>query len=355
MTIRRGIISMVLLLGVFSCSLLGQESWQGRSEASRMHEWRQKLMKYPVGQGAIQLEKIGTFPSPGDENKGDYLWNAERMGGDRTGEIIVADKRACKIFVFSSAGRIEYKWGRRGQGPGEFQNPYSLAVNGKSLVISDTKNMMLSFFDFSGKFLRGLKMFKAYYDIALNQEGDLYAAPLRTTKEAPLIDVLDENGKLINSFGQPLQDAGEDWLLSNFLIIDLNEDGELLVAYQHHPVVNRYSKSGHLIGTFHINHNIMKDDDGYNQKRSIRDGILRVIYAIRAARDGFFVLHSYPRIEIMQFNYRGELINDYYFEEGYDSLFADLVVRTDNGHKVFYVLQTSPRNEIIALRPKQIP
>lgn len=355
MTIRRGIMSIVLLLGVFSCPLLGQEAWQHRSEASRMHEWRKTIRKYPVVKGAIQLEKIGAFPSLGDENKGDYLWNAERMSGNRTGEIIVADKRACKIFVFSSAGRIEYKWGRRGQGPGEFQNPYSLAANGKSLVISDTKNMMLSFFDFSGKFMRGINMFKAYYDIALNQEGDLYAAPLRTTKEAPLIDVLDENGRLVNSFGQPLQGAGEDWLLSNFVIIDLNEDSDLLVAYQHHPVVSRYSKSGRLIGTYHINHNIMKDDDGYNQKRSIRSGILRVIYAIRAARDGFFVLHSYPRIEIMEFNYRGELINDYYFEESYDSLFADLVVRTENGHKVFYVLQTSPRNEIIALRPKQIP
>lgn len=348
------IAAILLLLGVGSYSILGQEARQDRSESSQMRDWRQKIKKYPARQGAVQLEKVGFFPNKNDEDRGDFFWNVERIGEGGNGEIIVADKRACRIFFFSGAGQIERVLGKRGQGPGEFQNPYSLAGNDSFFVIGDTKNMMLSFFDSSGKYLRAIKMFKAYYDLALSQDGTLYAAPLRTIKEAPLIDVLDENGKLINSFGQPLQDTGEDWLLSNFIFIDLNEDGDLLVANQHHPIVRRYSKAGHLMSTYRIDHAIMKDDDIYNTKRAIRSGILKVIYALRASRDGFYVLHSYPRIEIMEHDYQGKLINDYYYEENYDSLFLDFIIRTENGSKIFYILQKSPRNEIIVLRPKGI-
>jgi hypothetical protein len=343
----------LLTIQLLASSMHAQQISSDREERKKIQEWQQKLKEFKIGEKANKLELIKSFPNERDESNGEYFWNAERMSKGQNGEIIVADKKACRVMAYDKSGMLKRIIGRRGQGPGEFQNPFSLSGNDKYLVVGDTKNMMLNFFDSSGVFLRTIKMFKAYYDIAINQEGLIYAAPLRSTKEAPLIDVLDENGRLINSFGQALQGNSENWLLPNFIIVDLNENGDLFIAYQHHPVVCRFSRSGQLESTIRIKHDVMREHEEYNLARSKNSGIIQVIYALRSTRNRFFVLHNYPRTEILEYDLQGELQNDYYYEGAYDSYYTDFIVMKEGEENVFYLLQKSPRNEISIFRPKR--
>lgn len=60
---------------------------------------------------------------------------------DRPGRrLFVADTQAHQIKVFDLEGNLLEVWGKRGDGPGEFNYPTHLALHGERLYVSDTLN-----------------------------------------------------------------------------------------------------------------------------------------------------------------------------------------------------------------------
>ena len=86
--------------------------------------------------GRIQLYKPDKFIVDGNEN------------------IYICDQQDCAIKVFNSDGRLIRSFGRKGQGPGEFQYFASLALlpNG-NLLVQDAKQARTSIFSLDGRFL----------------------------------------------------------------------------------------------------------------------------------------------------------------------------------------------------------
>jgi hypothetical protein len=72
---------------------------------------------------------------------------------DDQGEIYALDQRKAQINVFADDGRHLRSIGRRGQGPGEFQTPFFIALSPSAEVLVGEMGR-LSFFDRSGSFLR---------------------------------------------------------------------------------------------------------------------------------------------------------------------------------------------------------
>lgn len=79
--------------------------------------------------------------------------NAVSLAADNVGNVYVADMGEGAIRVLDSAGRLVRTIGRKGQGPAEFQDLYSLAWLGDTLVTLDPGNGRLGFFSREGRWL----------------------------------------------------------------------------------------------------------------------------------------------------------------------------------------------------------
>ena len=75
---------------------------------------------------------------------------------DQAGALYALDITACNIKKFDRTGKLVKVIGRKGQGPGEFQVPYLMAVSGKTLLVYDAMDRKLSRFDLDGKFIKSL-------------------------------------------------------------------------------------------------------------------------------------------------------------------------------------------------------
>lgn len=319
--------------------------------------WRSYLKKYPLSKDAIELELLYSFPSEDLLEKDIYLWGPTKIGGDISGNIFVSDQKWRHVFMFDSRGNFLKKIGREGQGPGEFMNPYCINLTKDFLIVSDTGTRKIQFFDRDGKYVKSIKVRKSYTEIVNDANGLIYASGLRMSKESPLIDVLDKDGHLLNSFGKARFGNETGWNVLNFLKLAVNSKGEIFAAYQHFPTVCKYSRKGELLVVYRIEQEIMKERERLNLD-SIREqkGIYYpVIYAIRIGRNGFYILYNYPRTHILEFDTNGKLLNDYYYVKSHDYRVEDFIVKeTGVNDKIFYMMQRGPdyRVSVFGIRNK---
>jgi len=329
------------------------------SKKELIRTWREWMKKFPLPQDAIELEVKKSFPSEDLAEKGIYLWRPLGMTSLSNGNIVVNDQKASQIFVFDSNGIFVRKIGRKGQGPAEFGNPYSLSATSNYIVVGDNGNMRIHFFDYQGNFVKSFKTFKAYLDIAASEEGMIFAAPMRVNPKSPLVDVLDENGEMLRSFGKArFGDNDSTWQIPNFIKISISDKDELFIAYKSFPLVCKYSKEGKLLAEYEIGNEVMKEKEKRNLNllnKGISQGLMNIIYSVYTAKDSFYLLSVFPRVEIFEYDENGKLRSHFFYEYTYknaDVYFNDFFVDENNIRKTFYLLKKMPENKIVILRPK---
>jgi sugar lactone lactonase YvrE len=77
---------------------------------------------------------------------------------------------------FSKDGKFIKAWGKRGSGPGEFNEPHSIAMDSKGRVfVADRKNNRIEIFDQDGKFIDQWKQFGRPSGIFISKDDTLYS------------------------------------------------------------------------------------------------------------------------------------------------------------------------------------
>ncbi len=137
------------------------------------------------------------------------------------GELFVADTLRDKIFVMDLQGHVLREFGRPGSGPGEFNFPTELVLQGSELLIVDAMNFRVQILDRQGRFLgqfgeRGADMGTLFRPkgIAVDSEGDIYLVD--ALLEA--VQVFGRNGTLLYTFGKTGGGPGEMQLPSGLWI-----------------------------------------------------------------------------------------------------------------------------------------
>jgi hypothetical protein len=97
------------------------------------------------------------------------------------GDIFVADGHGpgsnARIVKFSADGKFLKAWGKEGTGPGEFNNPHSLAMDSKGrLFVADRGNNRVQIFDQDGKFLEDWRQFGRPSGVFIDKHDVLYVA-----------------------------------------------------------------------------------------------------------------------------------------------------------------------------------
>jgi hypothetical protein len=129
------------------------------------------------------LMTLGHPGMPGDGP--DYFNRPSAVTVSPDGTIYVADGHGgdsnARIVKFSPDGKLIRTWGKKGSGPGEFNEPHGIALDSTGRVfVADRVNSRIQIFDPDGKFLAEWKQFGRPSAVFIDKDDVIYVADSQT-------------------------------------------------------------------------------------------------------------------------------------------------------------------------------
>jgi DNA-binding beta-propeller fold protein YncE len=145
-----------------------------------------------LGRMRIPGDDVGHFNQPTD------------VALDRDGNIYVTDGYGnSRVLKFDKYGNKLLGWGMKGTGPGQFDTPHTIVIDGDLVYVGDRENARIQIFDTNGRFLRQWKL--GYpYGLTLGPDHFLYMADA----VAGRILKIERDGKIVGVFTGPQPGQG---------------------------------------------------------------------------------------------------------------------------------------------------
>ncbi len=181
-----------------------------RPGATRGHQ----VYKFsPDGKLLMTLGKKGGAAEP------DYFYAPNDVVVAPNGDIFVSEGHGAgndRILKFTKDGTFLKSWGKRGTGPGEFDQPHALAFDSKGrLFVGDRNNNRIQIFDQDGRFLAEMKQFSRPSGIFIDRHDIIYVADSESMSVSRNHDGWKrgirmgslKDGKVIAFIPDPVEDA----------------------------------------------------------------------------------------------------------------------------------------------------
>jgi sugar lactone lactonase YvrE len=160
--------------------------------------------------------------------------------GDR---LLIADSQRHQIVVCGLHGEFISTFGHRGSGPGEFNFPTHISVDGqRRIYVTDAMNCRIQVFDADGHFLRaigsagdGPGCFSRPKGVAVDGDGNIYVVDGVFNN----VQIFDKPGRLLLDWGGPGAAAGE-FSLPNAIVINSKNEIFVADAFNHRLQMFRY-------------------------------------------------------------------------------------------------------------------
>lgn len=227
--------------------------------------------------GNLILEEIFTIDNEKDEIEEIGLTDIACFDVDFLGNIYCLNRKSNENFIFKFNKNADFIifFGRKGQGPGELQNPTNLIVVHKdNIVITDVDNSKVLIFGEDGKLIEESKIF-TYIETAIPLENNKYLIKDRTVD--PTAKYFEHPLSLCNSdFGEikelelqkiPNPFIGErlkgtyhvmSWSISN---------GKIFTGFQERGYeIYVYNLEGNLLRKIRKEYNPVSVSDEYKKK-----------------------------------------------------------------------------------------
>jgi len=212
-----------------------------------LHNLKPKYDKPTAGLEFIQ--QIGEF-EPEDEN---YMFNQPlSVAEDEEGNIFILDAEDYCVKKFTADGKYVSRFGRQGQGPGEFQYPMTIDCRGQSLLVTSMPSVF-HLFDLNGQYI---DLFRApqYQGISMKLMNSNHAVAYsmsprgENTTQNKILRIYDLQGKVLREFGEPflVDNANSSWT-ANFLAIAVDHQDNIFISFIHQNRIEKYSGSGKLL------------------------------------------------------------------------------------------------------------
>jgi hypothetical protein len=296
-----------------------------------------------------KLTLAGHFPTEKQENEGIYLAKPAAIVEGQGGNLYIADNGARDIKVFQPTGNYLFKFGRGGQGPGEFEGPRKILKYGSRIVVFDSRRFMLQYFSLDGRYEKGVKLYHPYSDIAINDQGKVVAARMPRRPISHLIDVLNEEGDLLYSFGNPISHSGIQESYINQVQLDIDERGNILVIFLTVALLRKYGIDGSLLDEYKF-----EDSPGNAIKRlrkasAQRSPYRRLFDEVKSNNQNIYALrHLRDCLQIIELDHSLAIRNIYEYpvQGNYNYLAVDFLAINQNAETSFYALQVFPSSRI---------
>jgi len=80
------------------------------------------------------------------------------------------DAKEAKVFKITESSDKVLFFGKRGQGPGEFNFPLKIGLSKDKIWAFDPSARRIQFFDRNGNFIKMIKLFHRYNDVIVDQK-----------------------------------------------------------------------------------------------------------------------------------------------------------------------------------------
>ena len=103
------------------------------------------------------LLSLGRMRTPGDDVL--HFNQPTDVAFDREGNIYVADGEGnSRVLKFNKYGNVLLGWGMKGDGPGQFNLPHCIAIDGDMVYVGDRENARIQIFDLNGRYFGEWKL-----------------------------------------------------------------------------------------------------------------------------------------------------------------------------------------------------
>ncbi len=121
-----------------------------------------------------------TLGKPGGGAEPDYFFQPNDIVVAPNGDIFVSEGHGganSRILKFSKDGKLIKSIGKKGTGPGEFDQPHALAFDSKGrLIVGDRGNNRIQILDQDGKFIAESSAFSRPSGVWVDKSDTLYVA-----------------------------------------------------------------------------------------------------------------------------------------------------------------------------------
>ncbi|HWP02946.1 MAG TPA: peptidyl-alpha-hydroxyglycine alpha-amidating lyase family protein [Gemmatimonadaceae bacterium] len=143
----------------------------------------ERIIGHQVFKFSPRGELLMTLGTPGGARAPGYFWQPNDVLVTPNGDIFVAEGHSsdsaatARILKFDRSGRLVKEWGRRGSGPGEFDQPHALAMDSRGrLFVGDRGNNRIQVFDQDGKLLDIWYQFSRPSGLFIDRNDMIYVA-----------------------------------------------------------------------------------------------------------------------------------------------------------------------------------
>jgi len=137
-------------------------------------------------------------------------------------------------------------WGGKGSLPGQFNEPFDVAVDQAGFVyVTDVRNRRVQEFDSNGKFLRafGRNLFEKPGGIGVGPKGSIWV----TDFDLDRVFRFNSKGKLLGTWGKAGDGSGEFNVPAD---IAVDSKGFVYVVDEYHHRIQKFTAGGHFIRTW---------------------------------------------------------------------------------------------------------
>lgn len=193
----------------------------------------------------IRLElvhKFGQFYKPFD------------LSLDSNGNVYVADSGNHRIQKFSPDGEFLSSYGRKGQGPGEFQIMGGVAVDNQGrMYVTDRSTSRLKVLSPKGEEIKNIATMKITGEIAILGAGEYVLSKglfFSAASTPGLIQIVGNDGKILRTAG--MQELYEDWdcyRYFNRTSFAIDNEDNVYLAFATRNKIEKYTPDGTLCMT----------------------------------------------------------------------------------------------------------
>lgn len=232
--------------------------------------WSQLQSYYK--KGLITLKESGDFGKDTDWDSV-ILYGGVDIAIAPDGSLFLSNSRRHCIYKFDKTGKFLKKFGRRGEGPGDFVYPRDLTIlDDKYLVVGEyASNRRFSVWDLNGNFVKVVRSERSVFDAtAVSHNKVAYRSYIQHPgKENGFIrkvavtfaDIDSGEHKTIATISLLNRSAirtGQNSMLmiGNFfgeVLLTQTDRGNLLICVSNQPVIKEYSPLGKLIRSIDLN------------------------------------------------------------------------------------------------------
>lgn len=177
---------------------------------------------------SVEHEFFGTIGSLG-RGEGQMV-EPSALALDSDENLYLADEKLNRISVFDWDGKFLRSWGSHGKGPGEFDGPSGLLIQGEAVLAVDTRNHRVQIYTKDGKFLAqwgvqgsGEGELRLPWGITDDNNGNIYIADWGNDR----IQKFTADGQHLATFGESGNGEGQ---LNRPADVAVDTEGNLYIA-----------------------------------------------------------------------------------------------------------------------------